>query len=61
MRRYGFDRTETLKTHLTTQQIGRDRYSLIEAYDIQDLRMWSDEQEPNILPHIFRTLSRCAA
>ena len=54
MRRYGFDRTETLKTHLTTQQIGRDRYSLIEAYDIQDLRnSRSDEQEPNILPHIF--------
>ena len=43
-----------MKTHLTTQQIGRDRYSLIEAYDIQDLRdSRSEEQEPNILPHIF--------
>ena len=54
MRRYGFDKTETLKTHVTTERISHDRYSLIEAYDIQDLRNnRSDEQEPIILPHIF--------
>ena len=54
MRRYGFDKTETLKTHVTTERIDRNRYSLIEAYDFQDLRDNKDEEkEPSILPHIF--------
>lgn len=54
MRRYGFDKTETLKTHVATERIDDDRYSLIEAYDFQDLRKDHDpEEEPTVLPNIF--------
>lgn len=54
MRRYGFDSVDSLKSFISTERIDSSRYSLIEAYDIQDLRSSSEEEkEPVVSPHIF--------
>ena len=54
MRRYGFDREESLKSFVSTEAVLEDRYSLVEAYDIQDLRSnSSEESEPVVFPHVF--------
>ena len=54
MRRYNFDNAETLKTSFVTERIDRDRYSRIEAYDIQDLTSDRDpENEATVLPSVF--------
>jgi LPS-assembly protein len=53
--RYRFDTSsEELRTSVVTENIGNSRYSMIEAYDIQDLASDRDhEAEPTILPNIF--------
>ena len=54
MRRYGFDTAESLKSYISTERVDHNRYSLIEAYDIQDLQSSSgEEHEPVVYPHIF--------
>ncbi len=54
MRRYGFDDAEILKSSFLAEQLGDNRYSRIEAYDIQDLTSTSDpEKEPRVLPSVF--------
>ena len=54
MRRYGFDDAEILKSSFLAEQLSSNRYSRIEAYDIQDLTSTSDpEKEPSVLPSIF--------
>ena len=54
MRRYGFDSGESLKSFISTENVEDGRYSLVEAYDIQDLRTEStEESEPVVFPHVF--------
>ncbi len=54
MRRYGFDDAEILKSSFLAEQLAGNRYSRIEAYDIQDLTSTSNpEKEPSVLPSIF--------
>ena len=54
LRRYKFDTSEELQTSVTTERIDMSRYSMIEAYDTQDLTSDRDpEAEPTVLPNIF--------
>ena len=54
MRRYGFDSSESLKSSISTENVESSRYSLVEAYDMQDLRSnSSEESEPVVFPHVF--------
>jgi len=53
-RRYKFDSAEYLKSSLSAERIDKTRYSLVEAYDIQDLRNnKGPEKEPVMLPAVF--------
>ena len=54
MRRYGFDKSESLKTYISSEQVESHRYSLVETYELQDLRSDSSEEtEPVVFPHVF--------
>ena len=54
MRRYGFDKSESLKSYISAEQVEGGRYTLVESYDIQDLRSGStEEREPVVFPHVF--------
>jgi LPS-assembly protein len=54
LRRYRFDSAEELRASVVTERIDRSRYSMIEAYDTQDLTSDKDpEAEPTVLPDIF--------
>ena len=54
MRRYGFDREESLKSHISAENLESSSYTLVESYDIQDLRSTSSEEsEPVVFPHVF--------
>ena len=54
MRRYGFDESEFLKSYISTERLESRSYTLVEAYDIQDLRSGStEEREPVVFPHVF--------
>ena len=54
LRRYDLDSNTTLKSLVSAENINRNRYSKVEAYDIQGLE--SDEvsgNEPVVLPSVF--------
>ena len=54
MRRYDFDDAETLKSSFLTERIDQNKYSRVEAYDIQDLTSDRDpDNEPTVLPSVF--------
>ena len=54
LRRYNFDDAEYLKTYAQTERIDKSQYSLIEAYNMQNLRhSTGKQQEPLVFPHIF--------
>lgn len=56
LRRYRYDSTQTLKTHVTATRLTDERYYEVSMSDIQGLREEDTfEKEPTILPSIYYT------
>ena len=54
LRRYRYDSTQTLKSHITAQKLTDDRYYRVTMSDIQGLRAEdTKDTEPTILPSVY--------